>query len=349
MIVGCHFATHGGFQFNSQMVTIPRLWWNFLELGGNFGVDVFVLISGYFLIGSNKLHIKPIKIIKLWGQIVFYSIALFVVSICLNRDSFSVRGIINGIFPITFDQWWFASTYFVMYLIHPYLNRMLHSISKKEYQKLLIMLLGIWSIIPTITGTTFQSNKLIEFLFYYSIAGYIKLHGFQKKRTCKQWFLLWSIFSILTYLFSVVVMVIGTKNDLFLSYSLFFYSRNSILTIFRAISFFMLFLNMKVKTSKVINRISACAFGVYLLHDSSLLRGILWNNVFHNASFQNTIFIIPYSIVVVVIVYLGCTLIDFIRITYIEKAFLIFVDRYIEPIICKLETIVNKISIKVFD
>lgn len=147
MIVGCHFATHGGFQFNSQMVTIPRLWWNFLELGGNFGVDVFVLISGYFLIGSNKLHIKPIKIIKLWGQIVFYSIALFVVSICLNRDSFSVRGIINGIFPITFDQWWFASTYFVMYLIHPYLNRMLHSLSKKEYQKLLIMLLGIWSII----------------------------------------------------------------------------------------------------------------------------------------------------------------------------------------------------------
>lgn len=46
----CHFATHGGFCFDAQMVSIPRFWWYFIEMGGNFGVDVFVLISGYFLI-----------------------------------------------------------------------------------------------------------------------------------------------------------------------------------------------------------------------------------------------------------------------------------------------------------
>lgn len=47
MIVGCHFATHGGFSFDKQAITIPRLWWNVIEMGGNFGADVFVLISGY--------------------------------------------------------------------------------------------------------------------------------------------------------------------------------------------------------------------------------------------------------------------------------------------------------------
>ena len=46
----CHFATHGGFDFGAQTLTLPRFWWYFIEMGGNFGVDVFVLISGYFLL-----------------------------------------------------------------------------------------------------------------------------------------------------------------------------------------------------------------------------------------------------------------------------------------------------------
>lgn len=53
MIVACHFATHGGFSYRNGL-TIPRIWWDFLEMGGNFGVDVFVLISGYFLIKDTK-------------------------------------------------------------------------------------------------------------------------------------------------------------------------------------------------------------------------------------------------------------------------------------------------------
>ena len=65
VIVGCHFATHGGFDFNSQSVTLPRLWWNVLEMGGNFGVDVFVLISGYFLIENKKLSVAPKKVLRL--------------------------------------------------------------------------------------------------------------------------------------------------------------------------------------------------------------------------------------------------------------------------------------------
>lgn len=51
MIVSCHFATHGGFSFDVKIVSIPRLWWSFIEMGGNLGVDIFVLISGYMLSG----------------------------------------------------------------------------------------------------------------------------------------------------------------------------------------------------------------------------------------------------------------------------------------------------------
>lgn len=75
MIIGHHFATHGGFSFDNS-ITIPRLWWNLIEMGGNFGVDVFIIISGYYLIKNDSFKINWNKALKLWGQIFFYSIIM---------------------------------------------------------------------------------------------------------------------------------------------------------------------------------------------------------------------------------------------------------------------------------
>lgn len=319
MIVCCHFATHGGFCFDSHSITIPRLWWNAIEMGGNFGVDVFIIISGYFLIDNKNLSISLKKTVRVWGQIFFYSILLFFVAFIIGRGDASPKNIIKTLLPITFGKWWFASTYFVMYLIHPYINRLLYSFTKEAYQKFILFALFIWCIIPTFTTSSFQSNALIEFVLLYSIAGYIKLHGFHRTIASKTWFGIWLFCSVLTYLSCVLFMLLGTKIEFFSAHSIYFYSRNSILTICRAVSFFMAFLTMDIGINRLINKVSSATFGVYLLHDSNLLKSLLWNDVFHNSSFQNTVLIIPYSIIVVLAVYIVCTLVDLIRIKCIEK------------------------------
>ncbi len=326
MIVGSHFAAHGGFHFDSNTITLPRLWWGVIAMGGNFGVDVFVLISGYFLIENRSLITKPKKIIKLWGQILFYSLVLFGFAFLIGKGNASPKIIIQALFPIIFSQWWFASTYFVMYLIHPYLNRMLQSFSQKEYQGFILFGFILWSVIPTFTSSSFQSNALIEFVLFYSIAGYIRLFGFRSQISSKTWFGLWLIFSVLTYLSYVAFILIGTKYELFLTHSRHFYLRNSVLTIFRATCFFMMFLTMNIRTNRLINRVSSAVFGVYLLHDNKILRQFLWNDVFHNANFQNTAYIIPYSLVVILTVYVICTLIELFRISFLEKPLLRIVD-----------------------
>lgn len=38
-------------------------------------------------------------------------------------------------------EWWFASTYFVLFLIHPYLNLLLHAMDKGAYQRYLLLLI----------------------------------------------------------------------------------------------------------------------------------------------------------------------------------------------------------------
>ena len=50
MIMFHHFAYHGNFEWNYNEITIPHLWYNFILMGGKVGVNIFVLISGFFLI-----------------------------------------------------------------------------------------------------------------------------------------------------------------------------------------------------------------------------------------------------------------------------------------------------------
>ena len=330
VIVGCHFATHGGFDFNSQSVTLPRLWWIVLEMGGNFGVDVFVLISGYFLIENKKLSVAPKKVLRLWGEIFFYSVALFAVAVITKSESFSLTGAAKAFFPITFSQWWFASTYFVMFLIHPFINRLLHSFTKREYQVFLLVVTLLWCIIPTFTTSAYQSNPLIEFVLYYSVAGYIKLFGFRSNVKSAGWFGLWFVFCALKYLSCVCLITLGTKISIFSDNSLHFYNRNSILTLFGAVCLFMAFATMKPRSNRFVNTVASATFGVYLLHDSEFFRNFFWNDIFRNSSYQSTPLIIPYSIAVTIAVFIGCALIDLARQYILEKPVFSLIGRRCE-------------------
>lgn len=106
-IIAHHFSVHGEFFFSSGF-NINYLWIDFIQIGGKIGVNIFVLISGYFLINSQKVQLN--KVLKLWIQIFTYSIIFFIIFSLTNKINFSLGNIIEYIFPITFSQWWFAST-----------------------------------------------------------------------------------------------------------------------------------------------------------------------------------------------------------------------------------------------
>ena len=66
MIIFHHLEVYGGFKFDPSNVTIPRLWCDFIVKGGKIGVNIFVLISGYFLIDNEGTLFHFQKISKLW-------------------------------------------------------------------------------------------------------------------------------------------------------------------------------------------------------------------------------------------------------------------------------------------
>lgn len=319
LIIGCHFATHGGFQFDSSKITIPQIWWHVLELGGGFGTDLFIMISGYFLIEDKVIPAKHTKIILFWLQTFFYSFALFIISIIFRKECFSIVSLAKTFLPISFSSWWFASVYFLIYVLHPYINLGLNSMTAKQYRWFLSILIILWSIIPTFTTSQLYSNQLIELLLMYCIAGYIRKFGLFVNVKSKQWLSLWLLFSLITLLSSILLLLLGRKWSLAATHSTYFYSRTSFLTIARAVCFFMAFLKMKIQNITLINRFSSATFGVYLLHDSALLRNWLWIDLLKNASYANKLSIIPYSIICTLAIFAVGVVIDLLRQQLIEK------------------------------
>lgn len=328
MIMFHHFAYHGNFEWNFNEVTLPHLWYDFILMGGKVGVDIFVLISGYFLIENTEKLFQPKKLLKFWGQVVFYSIMTYLLSVMLRLNAFEIKQLIKVCLPITYPGWWFASTYFMLYLIHPFLNKLLHGLSKTEYQYLILMMVLCWSIIPTATTQLFESNSLLWFVTLYGIAGYVNLYGGNQKLQSKHYFSLYFMVLIITYTVSTTFLFLGTKKEEWSTHAIDFFEIERLPILLMAIKLFMGFVTLKMNYHKWINMIASATFGVYLIHDSSYIRYYLWTNIFKINQYQDSTFLILYSILVVFILYVSCTMIDLIRKKLVEKPYMLFVNHY---------------------
>lgn len=328
MIMFHHFAYHGNFEWNFNEVTLPHLWYDFILMGGKVGVDIFVLISGYFLIENTEKLFQPKKLLKFWGQVVFYSIMTYLLSVMLRLNAFEIKRLIKVCLPITYPGWWFASTYFMLYLIHPFLNKLLHGLSKTEYQYLILMMVLCWSIIPTATTQLFESNSLLWFVTLYGIAGYVNLYGGNQKLQSKHYFSLYFMVLIITYTVSTTFLFLGTKKEEWSTHAIDFFEIERLPILLMAITLFMGFVTLKMNYHKWINMIASATFGVYLIHDSSYIRYYLWTNIFKINQYQDSTFLILYSILVVFILYVSCTMIDLIRKKLVEKPYMLFVNHY---------------------
>lgn len=348
MIVFHHFAVHGGFSWESSSVSFTRHWYNLIIMGGKIGVDVFVIISGYYLINSNSGYIKFDKIAKFVGQVFFYSVTLYLISCLTGISDLNIKSLIKVLFPITFSQWWFASTYFVLFLLHPFLNRLLHVLDQAAYQKLLLVLVICWSVIPTFTTSSFQGNSLLWFITLYSISGYIRLYGLNSKFTAKHYFIFLLIGSLLTYGSSIAFTMLGKKWSFFSARATYFYGQEKITTLLTSLCLFMLFVTIKMNYHRWINVVASATFGVYLIHDNNIVRPLLWESWFKNAQYQESLYLIPYSIIAVTIVYVVCTFIDLLRQKLIDKPFLIIVNRYSAKIMRPVNILIDLVMNIVF-
>ncbi len=332
LIVCHHYAVHGGFNSMEAGFRLNKYVVQVLSYGGKLGVNIFVLISGYFLVTSG---FKLKKAVKLWVQVTFYSLAIAAVFYVAGWES-GIKPIIRAALPICYSVYWFATSYFVMYILSNYINKLIYAITREQLKRLIFLLTVILSILPTFFASYMASSNLSWFLFLYLIAAYIRLY---KPRIFDSKFCLpIGIGMYVLCLISCLIFdMIGKYIPLFDHYSTYFAGMEKVTMLLTAVFLFVGFKNLNIKFSKVINVIAASTFGVYLIHDNSYVRTFLWINLFKNAHHYEHPFFVLQAIGAIVSVYIVCTMIDIIYRYVIEekiwKILLFFKRRVLDKII----------------
>lgn len=334
MIVVFHFSLHTDFVFAADRLSVSKAWIYLLRMGGKIGVDIFVMISGYFLV--NKSGISLSKTVKLWLQIAFYSVGIYLLFAATGAVPFGIKTAAKSCFPIMTDQWWFASGYFVLYLLSPYINKLLHALSKAQYQKMLIVLLTLWCLLPTVTNRFFGSNDLIWFVTLYAVAGYVRLWGEDIKLSARKCILTAVVIAAVTYAAVLAVELVGMKTGFMKDRATELYGMERLPIFLISLLLLLGFERIDIKPSKFINTVSSATFGVYLIHDSDLVRPFLWDEVVRGAKYSDSLLLIPLAVASALAIYVICTAIELIRIKLLE-------DNYMK-LIRKADNFLHKIT-----
>ena len=310
LIVGRHYLLHSGVLNEVPDGTNYWIAW-LLNAIVIVGVNCYVLISGYFLIESN--HFKWKKVIHLWGTIFFYVTGIYLFCAVMGWAPFSWRSMLKVFFPIKLTTYWFATVYLGLYVIYPYLNMISRQLDKRAYQRFLLILLLICSIY-SFAGDTFHvvgGYSLIWFIVLYYTGGYIRRFFAYENRPRI------AIGYVLMTLAVFVSKVVLTKASMAFGFhgkgAAVFYEYNAPTIFFTAVALFLLFKTWKIKNEflvKGINFFAPLTFGVYLLHDNTYIKPLLWRQWVDVASAYQSAYFIGHFLLMTILVFVLCACIE---------------------------------------
>lgn len=273
--------------------------------------NAFVLISGYF-----GITFKKERLLKLVFQTFFYSVVLLLISVAVGWHPFDIKKDFGAFLPILTIQYWFVTTYVVLYIISPCLNFSISSIPSKTFKKLLIVgfiLIYVWPTFSCLTNSRQfigdEGYGIVNFSYLYLLGRYLNLHYVQKHSPLYYFcgFLI-SGFTLFLCVFSIS-MIIG--HGLF---SL--YAYNTIFIFIGSLCFFLTFKILHFE-SNIINYLAKPCLAVYLIHYNP-------NNWWY---FCKSIGVsnyhgLPYIILLIslpIVIYLLCVVIERCRIILTNK------------------------------
>lgn len=304
-IVAHHFVLYAfdittlGFTFNSWVLHL-------MIMGGKLGVNIMMLLAGYFY--EKSLTSKPIKIVSTYSQIWTYSVGTLIVLALLGVVALDFNSVMISIMPVTFEHWWFGSAYIIFLFLQPYITKGLVALSEKEHKNLCLIITFFWIVIPRIFDQVLFLTDLAWIICVYILGVYLKRSKFYEARN-------WKHYSIISLVICFINLCLGMFGIIPI-----YYGMCKPLMVILAITLVTAFSNMSIKENKVISFFASANLGVYLIHDSFYTRKVLWTEFFRVQDFVNSPYLVLYAIGIVVGVYVVCSLIDYIREQTVGKA-----------------------------
>ncbi|NMH70552.1 acyltransferase [Bacillus sp. RO3] len=272
MIVLLHFGTYGlpKVVSISELSQMNQFLFTFIKVLCIVGVNVYVLISGYFLCTSQFKMSKAFRVVR---ETFIFSVLIFAGMALLQRTDGSTAVLFKSVFPVYLSTYWFITVYMLLFLLSPYLNILINQLSKKEYGKLLVLLFMVncvWQFFHPLGSFGVNGGySIVHFIFMYFVAGYLRHHGQRLASLNKLYYL-----SVYILVGAGTALVVQQAWDL--PFKLLTY--NSPVIVIMSAALFLFFSKLSF-VSGPINAVSGYVLGVYLIHEHPLIRQRLWSNV----------------------------------------------------------------------
>lgn len=324
LIVAHHYVVNSGLFEKIQEIPLAASSAMMLLFGawGKTGINCFVLITGYFMC---KSEFTWQKLLRLYLQIALYSVIIYGIFCMSGHESFSAFEMAFVLFPVKSVADDFVSSFMVFFLLIPFLNILLRNIDKSQHLALLILLLTVYTLLPSV-GIRIQFNYMSWFSVIYFMAAYIRFYGGKWKISHKSW----GWITILLILVSSIC-VLGLFGIYKFGYTshwkpyFLLADSNKILAVAVSVSSFMWFKDLKIRYSRLINLVGATTFGVLLIHaNSEAMRQWLWRETVMPETHLNAsvLYTLGYAIVSVLVIFVACSGIDWFRGKLIEPRLL---------------------------
>ena len=282
MIILLHTLSYGGARESYQVNEFGYIVMNLIRGIAYLGVNCFVMISAWFLC-EKTFRFK--RVFTTWLQTVFYTLLCFIVLILITKQ-ISIKDLTGVLFPITKQTYWFVSCYILLLCLQPIINLIIEKSNEKQLRHYVIILIVIFSIIPTLIPwsreITSSGTDLVWFITIYMFIAYIRKYGDKNLLILKEkhkWLLL--IVGIISGVFldytgSILIFKINAN----ISIDKLFYYNNSFMYFVASFGLFLIFRKLDCdKFSKFICIPASTTFGIYLLHDNPLIKEYIWKTL----------------------------------------------------------------------
>ena len=323
LIVAIHYAYYGFIIPEGTPLTANLLLLEVIGSGGHIAVDLFVLISGYFL-SVSRFSLR--KAAKLYLQVTLISIVINLIAMASGVEM-GLREIVYFLFPIPCGTYWFATTYFLLYLLSGYINALIAVMSRRSFLCLIWLLLITVSAMPTFFSLSPLSSNLALFITLYLIAAYFRKYSPRLFEGSRSLALAFGAYAVILAA-SLAIKVWGGASPLLARLGPDLSVNEDSYTILIAVLLFAGFKNTDMGSSRFINAVAASTFGVYLIHcDLNVLRFLLVT-VMKTPDYLSSPYLALHALVTILFVYTVCTLGDIAFRYLIERPLWKLLDRY---------------------
>lgn len=321
MIVAHHYVVNSGliqviesspYSHQSLLMLLFGAW-------GKTGINCFVLITGYFMC---KSRFSWEKVLKLYLQITFYTVVIYGIFCLTGHETLSIKGLCKTFWPVHSISYGFVSCFLVFYLLIPFLNLLTANMDRLQHRNLLIVLVVVYTILPTFFQTPVAYNYVTWFIVLYFLAAYIRYY----EQDIAVSHLMWGVATLVALIggiLSIVGLYLMNKLGYINSWMPYHFvsDSNKVLALVLAVTSFMWFKGLCIPQSKVINAAGAATFGVLLIHaNSDAMRQWLWKETVDVTGHFSSQLIetVGYGAIAVLLIFTICATIDYLRSHTIE-------------------------------